>query len=190
MLTFAKKYGFNVHSQNNEDGIIEECISRIMPTIHTAVEIGAPTWEFCSNTAYLADKGWDITMYDISPNDPRVISKEITPENINQIGIPTVLSIDIDNNDYHVWKAYESHPDIVIIEINSSIKPGIEMIPGDMGASYSSMVRLGLDKGYNLIAHTGNLIWVLNKHISRFPEFAGFHPLKDHHLFFNTSFLC
>ncbi len=189
MLTFAKKYGFNVHSQNNEDGIIEECISRIMPTIHTAVEIGAPTWEYCSNTAYLADKGWDVTMYDISPNDPRVISKEITPENINQIGIPTVLSIDIDNNDYHIWKAYESHPDIVIIEINSSIKPGIHEIPGDRGASYTSMVILGMEKGYTLLCHTGNLIFILNKHQHLFPELSGQHPLMDSEKFFNKSFL-
>ncbi len=189
MLTFAAKYAKNIHSQNGEDGIIQECISRIMPTIHTAVEIGAPTWEYCSNTAYLADKGWDVTMYDISPNDPRVISKEITPENINQIGIPTVLSIDIDNNDYWVWKAYESHPDIVIIEINSSIKPGIEMIPGDKGASYTSMVKLGMEKGYTLLVHSGNLIWVLNKHAHLFPEIAGQHPLMDSEKFFNKSFL-
>ncbi len=189
MLTFAAKYARNVHSQNGEDGIIEECISRIMPDIHTAVEIGAPTWNFCSNTAYLAEKGWDVTMYDIFPNDPRVINKEITPENINQIGNPTVLSIDIDNNDYHVWKAYDKNPVIGIIEINSSIPSNIDMIPGDRGASYKSMVELGLSKGYFLLCHTGNCLFILNKYRDLFPEIIG-DGLSNSELYFNKSFLC
>lgn len=190
MLTFAEKYKFNVYSQNGEDGIIAELITRINPQVKTAVEFGCPSFAYCSNTALLANNGWEVTMYDRDFNDDtRILEKMITVDNVNEIGEPTLLSIDIDNNDYHVWKAYKGKPDIVIIEINSSIEPGIEMIPGDMGASYSSMVRLGLDKGYNLIAHTGNLIWLLNKHIGKFPEFAGYHPLKDSHLFFNKSFL-
>ena len=189
MLTFAKKYGRNVYSQNNEDGLIEECISRIMPEKFTAVEIGAPTWEYCSNTAYLADKGWSVEMYDIDPSDPRVHRMEVTTANINDIIEPTLLSIDIDNNDYHVWKAYNGRPDIVIIEINSSVPPKQTMIPGNSGASYRSMVELGISKGYTLLCHTGNLIFVLNKHRSLFPELGNTHAYFDSELYFNTSFL-
>lgn len=191
MLTFADKYKFNVFSQNGEDGIISELIHRIKPTIKTAVEFGCPSFEYCSNTALLARNGWQVRMYDINPNDdPRIHQAEITVDNVNEIvGHPILLSIDIDNDDYHVWKAYEGKPDIVIIEINSSIPPGITEIPGDRGASYSAMVRLGLDKGYNLVCHTGNLIFILHKHIGLFPELKGFHPIIDSDKFFNKSFL-
>ena len=46
MIEFAKKYAKNVHSQNGEDGIIEELINRIQPTELTAVEFGCPDYYF------------------------------------------------------------------------------------------------------------------------------------------------
>jgi hypothetical protein len=190
MLTFAAKYARNVYSQNGEDGIIEECINRIQPFFKTAVEIGAPSWNFCSNTAYLYDKGWNVEMYDINPNDSRIIALEVTPENVFHtcFTLPDVLSIDIDNNDYHIWKALNYQAPIVIIEINSSIPPNIDEIPGDRGASYKSMVELGIDKGYFLLCHTGNLIFILNKYKELFPEVTG-DGLSNYHDYFNTSFL-
>ena len=137
------------------------------------------------------NKGWKVRQYDINPNpDPRIIQAEITADNVNEIvDSPSVLSIDIDNNDYHIWKAYNGTPDIVIIEINSSIQPHITMIPGDRGASYRSMVELGISKGYTLLCHTGNLIFILNKHRPLFPELGNTHPYFDSPLYFNTSFL-
>lgn len=190
MLTFVKKYGRNVYSQNSEDGVIEECISRMMPKKYeqNAIEIGAPTWTYCSNTAYLADKGWLVDMFDIEPNDARVRKMEINEDNINLLPDSFVLSIDIDNNDYHIWKERRYKDDLVIIEINSGIEPVLDMIPGTQGASYKSMVELGISKGYFLLCHTGNLIWVLNKYKDLFPEVTG-DPLKDHDLYFNKSFL-
>jgi len=189
MLTFAKKYGRNVYSQNGEDGILEEIINRIQPEMKTAVEFGAPTWEYCSNTAYLADKGWTVTMYDIETNDPKVTRMAITPANVSQIvGEPTVLSIDCDGEDYHIWKAYNKTPAIVIIEINSGIDPTKWETPGDRGASYFPMVQLGIGKGYKLICHTGNLVFVDKKYADIFPEIIG-HPMHDHRLYFNRSWL-
>lgn len=193
MISFYKKYqDKGKYSQNGEWGIIYECLKRINPILKVAIEFGAPDYYYCSNVAQLEEHYWKIKVYDINPNpDPRIIQAEITPDNVNEIiGECSVLSIDTDNNDYHIWKAYESHPDIVIIEINSSIPPGIEMIPGDKGASYTSMVELGLNKGYSLVAHSGNLIWILNKYGGLFPEIAGYNPLTQSELFFNKSFLC
>lgn len=201
MLTFAKKYGKNVFSQFGEDGIIEECLRRIDPKEKTAVEFGAPSWEFCSNTAYLAEKGWDVRMYDIDHNaDPRIKQAEITPDNVNFIvnspSIPSVLSMDTDGPDYRLWAAYRGdwqafgEPDIVIIEIDSSVAPPKEQFPFELhqGASYISMVRLGLIKGYFVICHTGNIIFCLKKYRHLFPEITG-DPIKDHELYFNTSHL-
>jgi hypothetical protein len=78
-----------------------------------------------------------------------------------------VLSIDIDSFDYWVWKHCEKYrPKIVIIEINSGISPyKTDFIHGAhkgtiVGTAYLPMVYLGLSKGYRLVCHTGNLIWI------------------------------
>jgi len=190
MLTFVEKYKFNVNSQNGEDGIIAEIIKRIKPKNKTAMEFGCPSFDYCSNTALLAKNGWDVTMYDRDYNaDHRIIEKKITVDNVNEIGQPTLLSIDIDNDDYHIWAAYEYSPDIVIIEINSSIPPMTIEIPGDKGASYRAMVELGLSKGYFLLCHTGNLVFVLLKHLKLFPEVDSYSPIGHWEKFFNKSFL-
>jgi hypothetical protein len=191
MLTFAKKYSGNFYSQNGEDLILEEMINRIKPDILKAVEFGAPDWSFCSNTAYLAEKGWFVKMYDINySTDARIEQVEITPANVNEVvgDDMTVLSIDIDGEDFHVWKAYTGKPDIVVIEINSS-KPALRWdVPGDEGCSYWPMVDLGRSKGYFLVCHTGNLLFCLNKYKHLFPEIVG-DPILDWPQFFNTSFL-
>ena len=191
MLTFVEKYRDNgKYSQNGEWGILLECLNRIKPTIKTSVEFGCPDFTYCSNTAQLEELGWFCSMYDINPNpDPRIINMKITPENVNsEIGNPTVLSIDVDNDDYHIWKAYKGQPDIVIIEINSSVPPHVPMIPGTRGASYQSMTELGISKGYFLLAHTGNFIFVADRFRPLFPEVYG-DPLTEYFLYFNDSFL-
>lgn len=192
MLTFYHKYKDpGKYSQNAEWGILKECLRRIDPENKTAIEFGAPSFYYCSNIAQLEEEGWKIRMYDINENiDVRVKRAEITPDNINDIigGNCEVLSIDIDNNDYHVWKAYKYKPAIVIIEINSSIPPTVDEIPGNRGASYKSMMELAINKGYFLVAHTGNMIFVWNKYKKHFPEITGY-PITDHELYFNTSYL-
>jgi hypothetical protein len=188
MLTFAKQYGFNINSQNGEDGILEECIKRIKPEVKTCVEFGGADGYFCSNTRLLIDNGWDGRMYD--PNAlGDTIPLTITVNNINNVvGNPTVLSIDVDNDDYHLWKAYKGTPDIVIIEINSSIPPDLNMTPGTRGTSYKSMVELGHEKGYFLLCHCGNLVFILNKHLKLFMDIY-FDPIEHSDIYFNRSWL-
>ena len=82
-----------------------------------------------------------------------------------------ILSIDIDSSDYQVWRSVEKYnPKIVIIEINSSVSPLVEdCIHGKEHetTSFLPMLRLGEEKGYTLICHTGNLIFIRNdlKHV-------------------------
>jgi len=85
-----------------------------------------------------------------------------------------ILSIDIDSYDCDVWEGLENYiPKIVIIEINSAIPPGIlkrhndkDIVDGDLksknigGNSFSSILEVALKKGYILVCHTGNLIFV------------------------------
>jgi hypothetical protein len=81
-----------------------------------------------------------------------------------------LLSIDIDGNDYHVWKSLQNYrPKVVIIEIGLYYKPGIKKINeivsnyvfGESGSSISSMTDLAEEKGYKLICCIGcNAVYV------------------------------
>ena len=74
-----------------------------------------------------------------------------------------LLSIDIDSFDLEVWQAHiKFRPKIVVIEINSSITPGILQWHGGnyQGNSFSSTLSVAKVKGYTLALHTGNMIFV------------------------------
>jgi len=186
MRKFVNQYSNNTTSQNGENGIIEEALKRIGLSNGIAVEFGAPTKEYCSNIYPL--EGWQKFYYDASPVDTEIMKALINPENVNDI-IPAnadVLSIDIDGNDFNVWKAYNGRPAIVIIEINSSLDPDVEFFHPDRGASFTTMNRLATDKGYFLLCHTGNCIYVDLKYKDLFPEI---HLIVTSEYFFDRSWL-
>jgi hypothetical protein len=190
MIEFAKKYGKNIlTSQFGEEGILLEVIKRIGLKPGVCVEFGGHDSRFCSNTRLLADEyGWTTRMFDINPQSPLVEKREITPENVNNLPACSLLSIDTDGPCYWIWKAYKGLPDIVIIEINSSYSPHSWHVPGPAGCSYLPCVSLGLEKGYFLLAHTGNCIFLLNKHRELFPEIEG-DGIGNCELYFNTDHL-
>ena len=184
MLEFVNKYGYNITSQNGENGIINECLFRIKPDNKIACEFGAPDTSYCSNIKPL--KGFELVYFDIDPKDADVMKAFITEDNVNEL-IPdcSVLSIDIDGNDFNIWKAYKGLPDIVVIEINSSLNTDVEFFHPEKGASFCTMLRLGVEKGYFLLCHTGNMIFILNEHRKLFPEVEEVTTEK----FFNKSWL-
>jgi hypothetical protein len=179
------RYGFKVYSQCDEDGIIQEIFRRIGHGNRAFVEFGVETGIEC-NTAKLLLEGWRGLWLDGSAShvaqirknldafcgDGRlqVIESFITAENINallqragMIGDIDLLSIDIDRNDYWVWKAIEIvKPRVVVIEYNATLRPPLSLVvPYDpmqtwngtnyFGASLEALVRLGREKGYRLV---------------------------------------
>ena len=103
---------------------------------------------------------------------PGVTTKEawIFPGNIEllfeEAGVPPnfdLLVIDIDSNDYYVWKAIHNYrPKVVMIEANHRFKPPelavVDFHPFNywdrtdyVGASLQSLYELGKRKGYELI---------------------------------------
>lgn len=102
-----------------------------------------------------------------------------------------ILSIDIDSDDYYIWENLtEFQPKIVIIEANSYRDPVHEELPGKpsqeysidilqnqhkqriaMGASFISIVRLGLEKGYIPVSFTGNIIFIRKDLIHNLKQF-------------------
>lgn len=159
-----------LYSQQGEAGIINEALKRMNIPHGISVEFGAPTREYCSNTLHLEEKGWICYFFDENPSDPFVMLKRITPENINTLPDCQVMSIDCDGPDYDLWAAYNGKPDIVVIEINSSLDPERDYYSPDKGCNFSWMNKLAELKGYFLLCHTGNNIYVLNKYKELFPD--------------------
>jgi hypothetical protein len=179
------RYGFKVYSQCDEDGMIQEIFRRIGTGTRTFVEFGVESGIEC-NTVKLLIEGWRGLWLDGSPahvgqirthfgaffNERRlqVLESFITAENINSLiqqggftGDIDLLSIDIDNNDYWVWKAIEVvKPRVVVIEYNATLRPPLSLVvpynpmqtwngSNYFGASLEALVRLGRDKGYRLV---------------------------------------
>jgi hypothetical protein len=165
-------------SQNGEDGILHELFVRIGATNRVFFEIGTS-----NNTALLAAAGWKGFWVDgqdavashiaASPSMSQAITFRqafITAENIgtliNDLGIPReldLLSIDIDQNTYHVWDAIDGlKPRVVVVEYNASVPPWLDWVceyqpdrswdgTVNFGASLKAFERLGREKGYALV---------------------------------------
>lgn len=211
MLSFHKKYAKNIFSQTGEDGILEEVLARLNIKTGLVVEFGAHDGTFCSNSRNLIKKGWKAILMESNPdlylkcraeykNTPGVAvgCEFMTPSNINMfIPYADVLSIDVDGIDAAIWDAYTGDGKVVIIEINSSLPPLSDTYADpQLGTSYKMMWRLGLSKGYFLLSHSGNMIFVKSGFEYLFPELIApinssdrlyYHPLKDIDMFFDTS---
>jgi len=175
--------GFRVFSQFEEDGILLYIFSALGMGSRTFVDIGSNDGinSNCANLAF--NFGWTGLFIDSSKQDigrgkyfysryphpwmtrPKFHCARVTPENINEIlrshqitGEIELLSIDIDSDDYWIWKAIEViQPKVVIIE--TYIRFGMHNIvvpygQGDSqnhGASPVAMEKLGHQNGYRLV---------------------------------------
>jgi hypothetical protein len=179
------RYGFKVYSQHDEDGIIQEIFRRIGATKRTFVEFGVETGIECNSVKLLVE-GWRglwiesnaqackniSSTFDAFLKDRRLTLKQslATAENINTLiksgdldGEIDLLSIDIDFNDYWVWKAIQIvKPRVVVIEYNAGLRPPLSLtVPYQpnlagggtnfFGASLEALVRLGRTKGYRVV---------------------------------------
>jgi hypothetical protein len=179
------RYGFKLYSQNDEDGIIQEVFRRIGTTARTFVEFGVETGVEC-NTAKLLIEGWRGLWIEAKADNADAIRRRFAPflqdgrltltqdlvtaENIDTLitagglaGEIDLVGIDIDYNDYWVWKAMTAvRPRVVVIEYNASLRPPLSLtVPYDpygswdgsnfYGASLEALVRLGADKGYRIV---------------------------------------
>lgn len=201
-VNFYSRYGADIHSQNGEDGVLDEVFKRLKISKGSCCEFGAADGKYCSNTMNLIAQGWKGKMIEADPAWAKALIDNtikygvelyfgnITVQNVNELVPQTLnlLSIDVDNDDYHLWHTYKGIAAVVIIEINSSVAPGVEMFPGTKGSSYTSMVKLGIDKGYFLLAHKGNCIFILNKYRKLFPEIEG-DGLSNAEMYFDRSWL-
>lgn len=163
------------HSQCGEAGVIDRIIELVGHANRVAVEFGGGDGYSLSNTRHLAARGWRVVMFD-GMGDGELVHREfITAENINELfrkydvpEQPDVLSIDLDGNDYWVWKALTATPRLVVAEFNAAAPPGQRRtVPYDpefrhdgtdyYGASFALLVDLARDKGYTPVFQLQNL---------------------------------
>jgi hypothetical protein len=183
-------YEFKVFSQFGEDGIINFLIekTKIQQDEKYFIEFGVGDYTECNSKFLLINNYWNGLVIEGDYNSfikiknsqycwkygLKVINKWIKNNNIKQIIEENIeqkkiglLSIDIDGNDYWIWKEINNiNPIILIIEWNSLFgKKENITIPYDekfvreekhfsgqyWGASISALAALGKKKGYSLI---------------------------------------
>ena len=179
------RHGYRNFSQFDEDGLIDETLRRIGVTGRFFVEFGVGTG-LENNTVALLLQGWKGLWIEADPASCGRIREDfreplesgqltlresfVTAENIEECferaGVPPepdVLGIDIDGNDFWVWKAIDRfRPRVVVIEYNASLGRSARIVrPYDpserwdqttcTGASLGALEDLGRTKGYALV---------------------------------------
>ena len=219
--TNINDHELKVFSQFGEDGIIDFLIKKIDLKAKTFVEFGVEDNEE-SNTKFLLEaKNWEGLVFDSSQKFIETIKKKdfywrnnliavkafITVENIDdlikknflhkEVGL---MSIDIDGNDYWVWKAIESYkPAIVIVEYNARFgyqksvtipyKEKFDRISEHhssiyFGASLAALHKLGKEKGYSLVGtnlNGNNSFFIRDDLIKKNNDIKTFTPEQCYH---------
>lgn len=180
-------FGRKVYSQNDEDGILAEIFLRlgIAASSGMLIEIGASTG-LENNTHLQLRHGFRAHWIEGSEQSVTKMRKSfaaylasgqltaqqlfVTAENVDTAvataagGQPVaLLSIDVDGNDYWLWKAVTATvPPVVMIEYNGKFPPPLSVVQryqndhvwagtDAFGASLAAMVKLGNEKGYELV---------------------------------------
>lgn len=180
--TWLLNFKSDTYSQTGEDGIIKKILEILPKKDKWCVEFGAWDGVFLSNTRNLIkNKNYSAILIEGSKTKFKDLQRNYSQNqkviamnrfvgfnkknNLDQIlkdtPIPVnfdFLSIDIDGNDYHVWKAMTKYkPKIINIEFNPSIPTEVRFIQPphpsvNQGASLLSLIELGRKKGYELVS--------------------------------------
>lgn len=184
------RYESSVYSQCGEDGVLARIFDVIGVESRFFVEFGAWDGQHNSNTANLRlNGGWTGLLMEGSDRaDGEIVRREfVDAENVNELfaryDVPPrfdLLGIDIDGNDYWVWRAIEGYtPRVVVIEYNICFAPHLaRTMPYDPkhvwdetlyhGASLAALTKLGHEKGYALVHADGwapNAFFVLRSEL-------------------------
>jgi hypothetical protein len=182
---------FRSFSQNGEDGILLYIFSVIGSTNRKAVEICAGDGMECNIANLIINHGWTGLLFDADEakiargrqlygglsdtfiRPPQLVHTWITTDNVNNLvrghgfeGEIDLLSLDIDGNDYWIWKALDCiQPRVIVLEYNAWWGPHRSVtVPYDpafqvdlsrqplyCGASLAAFVKLAREKGYRLV---------------------------------------
>jgi hypothetical protein len=175
-------YASNTHSQAGEDGVIAKILSLFPEADRWCVEFGAWDGLFLSNVRRLIEeegysailiegdkKKFESLLNNYADNNnvatvnafvgfhaedglDKILSSYSIPKNFD------FLSIDVDGNDYHIWKAIKEYrPKAVCVEYNPTIPSEVYFVqtpdPGiNQGCSLLALDELARSKGYELVS--------------------------------------
>jgi hypothetical protein len=170
----------NVTSQIGQDGILRKIFDVVGPGSHYCVEFGAWDGRWLSNTwSLIAEQGWSGLLAEGDEAKYAEIRRTHPYERVQAVNAlvgwegdaaldsilsrhrapqaPDLVSIDVDGNDWHIWRALERHrPRVILIEFNPSIPSDVYFVQDPdpavfHGSSLLAMIALGREKGYSLI---------------------------------------
>jgi hypothetical protein len=174
------------YSQNGEDGVIERLFAILGVTNRFYVELGTGPGVEC-NTRLLRERGWNGVMLDRDFANPALgLHRElVTAENVNALfekyAVPEsfdLLSIDIDGNDYWVWKALSPRyqPRVVVIEFNAGVPADVPVVmpyepafrwsgEANCGQSLGALQKVSASKGYALVYATAPNAYLVRREL-------------------------
>jgi hypothetical protein len=184
---------FKVYSQWGDDGIIQFLVNYLDIPEKTFVEFGVENYTEANTRFLLENDNWQGLILDGSEVHMNTVKADsiywrhalkaqtafVTTENINDLltsngfkGQIGLLHIDVDGNDYWIWKAISAvDPIIVIVEYNSLFGDEASWtVPYDpafirtkahysnlfWGVSLSSLCQLAQEKGYEFVGSNSN----------------------------------
>jgi hypothetical protein len=210
---------FCAFSQWGEDGIIQWLVDNLPDIPKTFIEFGVEDYRQSNTRLLLQLKNWQGLVMDGSAEHIKNICNQeiywrysleakcafIDCENINKLILDSglggdigLLSIDIDGNDYWVWKAINVvSPAIVVCEYNAVLgdrhcltvpyRANFQRTNAHhsnlyFGASIKALIKLASDKGYQFLGSTStgcNAFFVRNdlaQNILSMLDFASVYP--------------
>lgn len=216
---------FQVFSQWGDDGIIQYLINKLEITNTIFIEFGVENYKESNTRFLLMNDNWSGLVIDGSKDNIEYIKNDpiswgfdlhathafITRENINklisdfldkgydkEIGL---LSIDIDGNDYWIWKEINVvNPIIVVVEYNAVFgdtnrwtipyKEDFYRLEGDSsfqywGASLNALCHLAKEKGYSFVGCNSN---GNNSYFIRNDKLASFRAISSEEGFVESKF--
>jgi hypothetical protein len=218
--------GFRVYSQFEEDGIILYVLSMIGFKTKRVVEMSCGNGHECMAANLILNHGFDGYLFDGSTDNiqraeaffkskrdcllypPVLTAAWITAENVNELlsksgcaGEVDLFSLDVDGNDYWIWKAVDAiSPRLLVIESHNVIpsdrslaieyRPDFSYLdaagPAQMylGASLLAMAKLCKQKGYRMIGahrHGFNVFFLRDDEGKQFFPEVSIQEVHDNH---------
>lgn len=153
--------GRDLYSQSGEGYYLEYILSHLDFDLNLIVDIGGGDGFYLSNSRHLSLQGWPVQIIDKENGD------FITLENI-ELQNHSVLSIDIDGNDYWILnKVLNFHkPAIIVCEFNPAFTDAraIKYNPDHVwdgtdyyGFTFEAAKKLATEHGYMIIFNLANM---------------------------------
>jgi hypothetical protein len=171
-------YRSNEFSQHGEDGMIEKVWEWLGVKTGLCVEFGAWEGYKFSNTARLWTRGWGAVLIEADEGKAKQLAQNVKPypkvkavqkrvgldfgtrwDRVEGAKDADFVSIDIDGNDYWIFKESPAGPKLYVVEYNTTVPAWLDLYtpyaPDNyFGCSLAALARLAQDKGYAYIGST------------------------------------